>query len=491
MVAGVATWLSIAGCTASRPPLELDRELRIRTFDSYWEALRDDFPYFDAVGIDWSQMRRVHRERAISAPDTHGFYKAMGAMFATLQDPHLVLKTYRAEHVRQSRGHDWIAPAVVEIGRRHYIWSWSDVGGCAGMDVGAYPQLMARGGEPWTRFSAANDLAFFESVQVPDSLEVQDASGEIMRLDPLPRVSPTGSRVERVVGVRDFRANFMEGTAFELAGTGAASVQVVLNDQRLYRSPLSQWPFNELQRRDRGSPSLGAEAPRPWWIGAMTCPGVGYLRISSFSGTAGDDRSSSRFDAMMSRDVRALMDSPCMIIDLRYNAGGNRRPVQHALGWFSSSPVRLQLSTWTVIEDAIRMPVVFKVDPVPFPYRGRVVVLVNRFSASAAEVFAQFMREHNGAIVVGERTTGAEAGVEVVYGPDGSSLSYGSIPFRYPGVSSFQTCGLVPDVQVPLTIERVREIGYGPAVLENEIDQMKAACRVLGLDAEAVLSGDR
>jgi hypothetical protein len=49
----------------------------------------------------------------------------------------------------------------------------------------------------------------------------------------------------------------------------------------------------------------------------------------------------------------------------------------------------------------------------------------------------------------------------------------------------------VPDVQVPLTIERVREIGYGPAVLENEIDQMKAACRVLGLDAEAVLSGDR
>jgi hypothetical protein len=86
---------------------------------------------------------------------------------------------------------------------------------------------------------------------------------------------------------------------------------------------------------------------------------------------------------------------------------------------------------------------------------------------------------------------GAEAGVEVVPGPDGSLLSYGSIPFIYPGSSSFQTTGLVPDVQVPLTIERVREIGYSAAVHENEIEQVRAACRLLGVEADEVLSVQR
>lgn len=488
--AGAAVMV-VAGCRSALPLQDPGPDLRARTFDCYWNALRDDYPYFEAVGVDWGTLRDQYRERAITAPDTLTYYRLMSEMFAKLQDPHLVLMTGRATHFGQSDRYSWIAPLLVEIGRKHYIWSWSDTGGCLGIDTGSYPQLLARGGVAWTRFSFASDLAVFEPVFKPDSLETIEACGERLRVDPLPRASPSKATVDRVVGVRDFRRNFMEGTRFEVPGTGFASVEVVMDDQRLHRGPVSQSAFRELASRDKTTPSLAPGAARPWWMQSMKLDGVSYLRLSSFSAYVGDELIPSRFGAVFARDIRTLLDSPCMIIDLRYNAGGNRGPVQQALKWFSARPMTLRLSQWKAMQRDVRAPVVFKVDPVPFPFRGKVVVLVNRFSASAAEVFAQFMREHNGAVVIGETTIGAEAGVETVVGPDGSTLAYGSIPFRYPGVPSFQTRGLVPDVQVPLTIERVRAIGYAPAVLENELEQMRAACRVLGLDEDAVLSRTR
>ncbi|MCX5690789.1 MAG: S41 family peptidase [Planctomycetota bacterium] len=489
--AGAAVVMAVAGCRSARPQQDPGRDLRARTFDCYWTALRNDYPYFEAVGVDWCKLRDQYRERAITAPDTFTYYRVMSEMFAKLQDPHLVLTTRRAKQFGQSDRYDWIAPTLVQIGRNHYIWSWSDTGGCLGVDSGSYPQLLSRGGVAWTRFSFASDLAFLEPVFNPDSLEAIDVDGERLRVDPQPRASPSKGLVDRVIGVRDFRRNFMEGTPFEVPGTGQASVEVVIEDQRLHRSPISQMAFRGIESRDKVSPSLVPGAARPWWIQSTKRSGVSYMRLSSFSAYAGDERSPSRFGAVLARDMPAMLESPCMIIDLRYNTGGNRSPVQEALNWFSARPITLRLSQWKAMQYDVRQPVVFKVDPVPFPFRGKVVVLVNRFSASAAEVFAQFMREHNGAVVIGETTIGAEAGVETLRGPDGSTLSYGSVPFRYPGAPSFQTCGLVPDVQVPLTIERVREIGYAPAVLENEIEQMRAACRVLELDEAAVLAGTR
>jgi hypothetical protein len=137
--------------------------------------------------------------------------------------------------------------------------------------------------------------------------------------------------------------------------------------------------------------------------------------------------------------------------------------------------------------DFVNPPLYLEVNPVKEAYRGHIAVLVDSYTGSAAEGFAMFLREQCGAVLVGETTRGAEASVGDVDGPDGSQLTFGRIRWTHLGDRSYQTCGLVPDVCVPLTIRRVREIGYADAALEAEINQFIAACEVLGVDGYRAL----
>lgn len=228
---------------------------------------------------------------------------------------------------------------------------------------------------------------------------------------------------------------------------------------------------------------------RTWgeWLSAVDLGEVGYLRVSTLDyedagGGITLEKMVSSFDAA----VDGLMGKRGIILDLRSNGGGRPRSLAAVAGRFVTRQAELASPDRRFLW-VFPYKYVTAIPPRKPVYTGRLVVLVNEETGSAAEHLAAILRRERGATIVGERTSGAEALVEIVHGPDGSELRYGWLRFVDKDGNGLQGVGVKPDVEVKLTIDRVREIGYAAAVGEVERGQFAAACAVLGVDGGEVL----
>jgi carboxyl-terminal processing protease len=148
-------------------------------------------------------------------------------------------------------------------------------------------------------------------------------------------------------------------------------------------------------------------------------PGLGYVRISSFDAqTAGDLKNA--IEKLGGRALRGL------ILDLRNNPGGLLGAALETASLFLEPGRTLvtvrgravAASEQRVPEDAT-------------PYRFPVAVLVNEKSASAAEIVAGALQDHDRAVVVGSPSYGKGL-VETVYPlSDGAGLAL-TTAFYYP-----------------------------------------------------------
>ena len=120
---------------------------------------------------------------------------------------------------------------------------------------------------------------------------------------------------------------------------------------------------------------------------------IGYVRISAFWDNTVEDLDAAAAE-LSSRDVRGL------IIDVRFNPGGELRAAGEVVDRFISEGVIVKTRNRREIEDTIFASPENTWPPWP------VVVLVNRASASAAEILAGALQDHKRATIVGERTVG-------------------------------------------------------------------------------------
>ncbi|RZH70104.1 tail-specific protease, partial [Staphylococcus aureus] len=88
------------------------------------------------------------------------------------------------------------------------------------------------------------------------------------------------------------------------------------------------------------------------------------------------------------------------VIDLRGNGGGALTEAISLSGLFipSGPVVQVRDNNGRVRQDFDKDDVVY--------YKGPLVVIVNRFSASASEIFAAAMQDYGRALIVGEQTFG-------------------------------------------------------------------------------------
>jgi carboxyl-terminal processing protease len=162
---------------------------------------------------------------------------------------------------------------------------------------------------------------------------------------------------------------------------------------------------------------------------------VGYLKVAMFPGMLGVDVSNA-----MSSAVADLGNVERLIVDLRGNTGGgagslrlmslltpDRVPVGYAadkrwatrdlstlresfprLGKIPSSPRFLWLLALRYLPAFItKSPIVLQSEGLgPKPYDGHIALLVDRHTASAAEMVAVFAKENKLAAIVGEKTAG-------------------------------------------------------------------------------------
>ncbi len=169
---------------------------------------------------------------------------------------------------------------------------------------------------------------------------------------------------------------------------------------------------------------------------------IGYIRVSSFSrDTARDLRQA--LDRLTEAKLRGL------VLDLRFNPGGLLSSAIEVADMFVADGRIVSTQGRNVPEhvwDAER----------PGTYEGfPMVVLVNRFSASASEIVAACLQDHKRAVIVGERTWGKGSVQNVIELEEGKSAlklttsSYqrpsGKNIHRFPDAKDTDDWGVRPD----------------------------------------------
>lgn len=148
-----------------------------------------------------------------------------------------------------------------------------------------------------------------------------------------------------------------------------------------------------------------------------------------------------------------------IIIDLRSNGGGALTEAVSLSGLFipSGPVVQVRDNNGKVREDADNDGVVY--------YKGPLVVLVDRFSASASEIFAAAMQDYGRALIVGEPTFGKGTvqqyrSLNRIYDqmlrpewPALGSVQYTIQKFYRVNGGSTQRKGVTPDIMMPTGTE--------------------------------------
>jgi carboxyl-terminal processing protease len=200
---------------------------------------------------------------------------------------------------------------------------------------------------------------------------------------------------------------------------------------------------------------------REWSIGIIEVPSFyrDYRALSS-----GD-----KDYASTTKDVKRLIAEleeqgiDGLVIDLRDNGGGHLTEATALSGLFIDNGPVVQLRNASRRVSRLDDP-----DPVPrVAYNGPLAVLVNRFSASASEIFAAAIQDYERGVIIGQNTFG-KGTVQNLYSldqylrPEGDK-GYGQLTltigkyYRVTGEST-QHRGVVPDIDLPSPID-ASEIG--------------------------------
>lgn len=193
---------------------------------------------------------------------------------------------------------------------------------------------------------------------------------------------------------------------------------------------------------------------------------IGVINVPSFYQDF-DARSNGEKDyKSTTKDVRRLIEElkkekiDGLVMDLRGNGGGHLTEAQGLTGLFIPSGPVVQLR-----ETGGRIEVLD--DPEPdVAWDGPMAVLVDRFSASASEIFAAAIQDYGRGLVVGQQTYG-KGTVQNLYPLDryalGSEPGFGQLTvtigkfYRVTGEST-QHRGVLPDIQLPSAIS-TEEVG--------------------------------
>lgn len=207
----------------------------------------------------------------------------------------------------------------------------------------------------------------------------------------------------------------------------------------------------EIKRQEIPSPSVE-------WRILEESEGMGYVRITLFSGrTATELR-----DAL---EELADLGMTQLIVDLRGNGGG----LFDAAIDTTSRFVREGVVVYQVEKDGSEQA--YKVTGEVKFEDGPIALLVNGGTASASEIVAGALRDHERAVLIGEKTYGKASVQEVFDLSDGSSVHITAAKWLTPDRTLLDGQGLMPDIEVTSTDED-REQGRD-AQLERAIEYLR------------------
>lgn len=181
------------------------------------------------------------------------------------------------------------------------------------------------------------------------------------------------------------------------------------------------------------------------------------------------------------RDVKKLVTelqaegAQGIVIDLRNNGGGSLTEAINLTGLFIKNGPVVQ-----VRNSNNRVEVLTDDDP-SITYNGPLIVLINRFSASASEIFAGAIQDYHRGVVVGESTYGKGTVQQMIdlsqfieNGDEVGGITLTLQKFYRATGSSTQHRGVIPDIKFPTALDPEQ---FGESSSPNALpwDEIKSA----------------
>ena len=372
-------------CTVPATVTAQDARAQAEDFDAMWRAIDEGYAYFDGSRAAWKRARDAWRPKAAAAKTRADFILALEGALAHLRDDHVRLSEQAPKSART-------VPAETDI------WAaWRD---------GAAIVTAVRA------FSEA-DVAGLHPGHVVTHVE--------------------GIPVERLVRerLRTLRASGAEAMDWALrhllAGPRHGAMRLTVQGARgpatieVERSPPSLPSGPPLIAR-----RMGDERD------------VGYIRIKN---VLGHPQLVQQFDGALNY----LKDTRALILDLRETPDGGIRATTEAL----LSRFVEKSAPWQTREGPARSRIVDSVAGTPTPYRGVLIVLVDRWTAGEGEALAAGLAAIARATLVGTPMAGLRGELREV------KLRHSGITVRFPAQRALHVNGtpreaLRPSVEVDL-----------------------------------------
>lgn len=190
---------------------------------------------------------------------------------------------------------------------------------------------------------------------------------------------------------------------------------------------------------------------------------IGVIVLPSFYLDFEGERQQKQNYASTTKDVTRIINElkrenvEGIIVDLRENGGGSLEEAVNVTGLFTGKGPVVQVS------NALGGKMVLKDENYPMLYSGPLVVLVNRYSASASEIFAAAIQDYGRGLVVGDRTfgKGTVQSIVTIQRPfsmfmkqsDLGQLKLTIAKFYRISGGSTQHIGVLPDIVLPSLID--------------------------------------
>jgi len=282
----------------------------------------------------------------------------------------------------------------------------------------------------------------------------------------------------------------IEGTPAYKEGIRAGDVIVKINGEDTYGMSIT-----EVVKRIRGEPGTYVELtiyrpegnkiltlkvkravihvkPVKWTF--LEDSKIGYIKIVRFQPDTAEELKKA-LKSLLEKKIKGL------ILDVRNNPGGFLDQAVKVADLFLSPGKTVVTIKGRVVKGLFKSK-----NPPIVPKNLKLVILVNRGSASASELFSGCLQDYKRAILVGEKTFGKFSVQNLIPLENGK---YGAVrittAFYYtPKGRMLDKKGITPDVVVKMTNEeweklykfirekRIKEnIGYGKVVLEPKLDK--------------------
>ena len=485
----VALSAALPACR-THDPMVLDERLRAVTLDAYVAVIERQYGGLARTGVTGDELRARFGPPARAATEPDAFYRVLRGMLRELDDPHASLtesprfwngplaEPERAQVVC-SGGALWLSLPEASLRTRAELEAelarWLE-GIREGVEAGAATAsatLLVRSASA-SAGRGGTATRWLELAEV-DGVPVEEPHGAGLllkgRLGSVVEVSGVLEGREVTLALLRNAGSFApeeRGAPRELLGPGELAA---LLDPAVTPPRRRRWIGRSAARVRRGLGALldrgeelpveeearrefGLEARRLWTAGGRS---VGYLRLEDFHRGAWDGEGPPALAGAMAEVLGRLEPGEDLVIDLTGNPGGAWTEAGALLSFllpagtpFIPHEVRSveERRTLGFVRRTTRSLRLQPLDVAPFQ-PGRVLVLVDQRTASAAEIVASALRGLVGAELVGERTAGAEFSTGRYLAPDGSTLTIGLAGGMVEPCEHFQGAGLVPDLEVP------------------------------------------